>query len=250
MGFKFMSELHVFNILKKGLLKRNITLTSEEGGRLKEIIAFSWDVRNDSVKMAKLRRCRAYDPVGTLTWLLYEEEYTSSREFINILEEVVRQFERLLDIDDGKVIDNETLDSCRYVLKDYRILLPGELINGDFDDGYLKSFVEEMESLSCVWGVYFLYNSKKEVIYVGKSIDLGSRIVSSVTERKAVYYEYARTESMSDISVYESYYISRLKPSLNVEGKHSDELTVILPDIRDYEVKPVYGSRCLESVSC
>src|SRR5699024_6655512 len=109
-----------------------------------------------------------------------------------------------------------------------------------FSTELTNDFLEDMRNMMLKSGVYFSYDEDKELIYVGKSINLGERIPSSINERSAIYYEYAETKSESDTSIYEAYYISLLKPELNVEGKHEDELTVRLNCIRNNELKPIY----------
>ncbi len=43
--------------------------------------------------------------------------------------------------------------------------------------------------------------------------------------------EYAEFQSIADMYLYEIYYINRLKPSLNVDDRARDELSVTLPDV-------------------
>ena len=93
-------------------------------------------------------------------------------------------------------------------------------------------FVATASQLSKVHGIYFLYNLEGELIYVGKSVDLSIRILSTISGRGRCAVEFARTASKSDMSVYEKYYISKLKPLMNKEGKHDDELSLELPELK------------------
>ena len=77
-------------------------------------------------------------------------------------------------------------------------------------------------------GVYFLYGADKKLLYVGKSKNLGSRIIESSNERRASYFNYIATENMSDASIMETYLICKLKPKLYSESKHSEPPTIKL----------------------
>ena len=103
-------------------------------------------------------------------------------------------------------------------------------------------FVTTASQLSKVHGIYFLYNLEGELIYVGKSVDLSVRILSTIRGRGRCAVEFARTASKSDMSVYEKYYISKLKPLLNKEGKHDDELNLELPELKRTKRVDIYES--------
>lgn len=74
------------------------------------------------------------------------------------------------------------------------------------------------------YGLYFLYNLDKQLLYIGKSISLGDRIVASIRERNANGYVcIALTNHKADMHVYEPYYILKEKPSLNSQFNDFDE---------------------------
>ncbi|KAF5038286.1 hypothetical protein DSECCO2_555870 [anaerobic digester metagenome] len=84
-----------------------------------------------------------------------------------------------------------------------------------------KSFIE---SHIGKYGLYFLYNLKKQLLYIGKSISLGDRIVTSLRERDVNGYVcVALTKHKADMHVYEPYYIIKEKPKLNTEFNDFDE---------------------------
>lgn len=105
-----------------------------------------------------------------------------------------------------------------------------------------NDFVTTASQLSNAHGVYFLYNLEGELIYVGKSVDLSIRILSTISGRGRCAVEFARTASKSDMSVYEKYYISKLKPLMNKEGKHDDELSLELPELKRTKRVIIHGS--------
>jgi hypothetical protein len=82
-----------------------------------------------------------------------------------------------------------------------------------------------------VFGLYFLYNEKNDLVYVGKSISLMSRLLSQIKNYKPAYFKIAYPSSVSDMHVYEMYYISKFKPCLNIDAKNNDKLTIELPEL-------------------
>jgi hypothetical protein len=82
-------------------------------------------------------------------------------------------------------------------------------------------------------GVYFLYDSRKNLIYIGKSYRLSERIAISAKERKSEFFKYSITKTCFDADLYEIYYIAKFRPRLNVSKWHGNDLTTInLPDLK------------------
>ncbi len=96
------------------------------------------------------------------------------------------------------------------------------------DYSITNEFIETLEKLEYLIGLYFLYNENKELIYIGKSKNLGSRILTSTKERKAFYLKYKETHTKSDANILELYYIAKYKPSLNSDSKENDDTTLNL----------------------
>lgn len=85
-------------------------------------------------------------------------------------------------------------------------------------------------------GLYFLYNEKKELIYIGKSINLSSRAYSSYLERNAKYIKVMLTKTKADAHIFEPYCISIYAPLYNAEFKTRDRPTfeLELPLLSDF----------------
>lgn len=105
----------------------------------------------------------------------------------------------------------------------------------------------KIDTLKGVSGIYRLYDINMQLIYVGKSVNLGERIPSSSQEKRAVYYDYAMIENLPDMPIYEAYYISKLNPPCNVDGKHNGFPSVSLPEI---EFSPPYKWSEVQAVGC
>lgn len=83
-------------------------------------------------------------------------------------------------------------------------------------------------------GCYFIYDNNKEIVYVGKSTsDLLSRSCTSAVER--VLGDFSKIELLefntkAETSIFEIYYITKLKPKFNSESNTSDNIPFDLPD--------------------
>jgi len=113
-----------------------------------------------------------------------------------------------------------------------------------FDDIKLKEEFQKYHSMSVciseisnICGVYKLFDDgTKELVYIGRSINLGTRIVASSLERRANFFSYAETKTESDSAIYEAYYITKFKPKFNKLGKFEDDPTIVLPDLKFSEI--------------
>jgi len=104
-----------------------------------------------------------------------------------------------------------------------------------------KKAAEILFNLDRVPGIYLLYDDEGQLLYIGKSITLGERILTSKHERGATRFSYAITKTKADASIYEPYYIAKLKPLLNVEHVTNDETTLTLPELEIAEIRSFSG---------
>lgn len=102
-----------------------------------------------------------------------------------------------------------------------------------------SEFKELVQSNIGKFGLYFLYDENKALMYIGKSTSLGDRILSSIFQRRINgFIKIALTESAADIHVYEPYYVIKENPFLNVDFKAYDELSI--------ELKPLNKSKLIK----
>lgn len=115
----------------------------------------------------------------------------------------------------------------------YPKLLEVITINTATDKAYLikeNTFIDNIK-----YGIYFIYDENNELIYIGKSIsDVSNRCFASIKERRI--YKFSKIEiripnSISDVGIYEAYYISKHKPKLNKDLKLKDIISIKLQDI-------------------
>lgn len=88
---------------------------------------------------------------------------------------------------------------------------------------FSKGAEKVLERLLTVTGVYFIFDNRKKLNYIGKSYDLGNRIIDSIEERKGYYFSYAKTKSRIDADILEPYLIWLKKPPLNIEFVTNDK---------------------------
>lgn len=101
---------------------------------------------------------------------------------------------------------------------------------------YTRELLSFCECKKHEFGIYFLYNTQMQLLYVGKSTEsLGYRLLSSIRERRGTAFaSIAYPQTKSDTHVYELYYIAKFRPPLNSdcsELDELDELTISLPEL-------------------
>jgi hypothetical protein len=99
----------------------------------------------------------------------------------------------------------------------------------------------QIEKLLNKSGIYRLYDGNKRMVYVGKSYDLGNRILNSAKERKASYYSYSLVDNKADADLYEIYYISTEKPLLNKQSNNIDIPSLKFPSLEFSKLYDLYG---------
>lgn len=85
------------------------------------------------------------------------------------------------------------------------------------------------------FGVYFIYDSNENLAYIGKSTTcVMTRSFQSAEERKLLDFskiELRETNTKSDVAIYESYYIGKYKPRLNMDLIFEDRVSIKLPEL-------------------
>lgn len=102
-------------------------------------------------------------------------------------------------------------------------------------DDFSETFISEVIGIGCVPGCYFLYDSNENLAYVGKSIDLSTRVWQSIKERSGFselrYVCLIKAKSAADISIIEAWAIAAFKPYLNKDQYSNEPLTVSVANI-------------------
>jgi len=87
--------------------------------------------------------------------------------------------------------------------------------------------------LSTKSGLYFLYDNHQQLKYIGKSINLGHRILGSSEERKLYHFKYSLIENVADLHILEVYAINLYKPERNKDclSSHYPSFELKLPEL-------------------
>ena len=91
-----------------------------------------------------------------------------------------------------------------------------------FNESYISK--TELEKIPTTKGIYFMYNENKELMYIGKTIHLNSRVADHLAGRTHTsdichnfnYIKYIEIDNELLLDDYETYFINSYKPKLNV----------------------------------
>tara|TARA_R110001583_G_scaffold765_1_gene7079 strand:- start:2097 stop:2867 length:771 start_codon:yes stop_codon:yes gene_type:complete len=189
--------------------------------------------------------------IKELKQLYYCDESQKMNEFFDIFIEVSET------VDQAKVVCNQIkLESLKadfnlFNYFDSEFLKPHwrlrQYVKNNNKFNYLneKEFIPSTEFKDFVenhigkFGLYFLYDESKALMYIGKSTSIGDRILASIRERDVTgYIKVALTENIADIHVYEPYYVLTENPFYNVEFKAYDNLS--------FKLKPLKKSKLIK----
>ncbi len=83
-----------------------------------------------------------------------------------------------------------------------------------FDPNYLK----KNRLRKIISGLYFLYDSYDDLVYIGASSDIMKRIMQHEKKKDFEYYAYLEVDGKSDYMMIERLLIDRFKPKYNKDG--------------------------------
>ena len=143
-----------------------------------------------------------------------EEKNVSEKQ-----KEFAKQIASVLEIDlPEKETKQEYWKFINNYIDVYKVVYYTQLLNKEeikYSDIYKKT-----THLVNKTGVYFLWHEEK-LLYIGKSINLSERIVTSLRERnkqiKVTHFSYFETPTQADAHILEPYLIIKHKPILNSE---------------------------------
>ncbi|MDM0973243.1 GIY-YIG nuclease family protein [Clostridium perfringens] len=106
----------------------------------------------------------------------------------------------------------------------------------------------EINKIPNSMGIYFMYNQDKDLMYIGKSIHLNSRVANHLAGRTHTddichnfkYIKYIEIDNEELLDDYETYYINIYKPKLNVSKVYT---------YRSERYTPKYNSKLNEFIN-
>ena len=138
----------------------------------------------------------------------------------------IQELKRISDI--GNLISqNDVFDE--YIINSIRLKI---CIRFEIENDMICTYTKPIMTTNI--GCYFIYDNNEKIVYVGKSTsDLLSRSCTSAVER--VLGDFSKIELLefntkAETSIFEIYYITKLKPKFNSESNTSDNIPFDLPD--------------------
>lgn len=117
-----------------------------------------------------------------------------------------------------------------------------KLLNeSSFSQQVTQEFRDLVLDLEVVPGIYNFCREDDKTLYVGKSIRLGQRIITSIQRfveyDRPVFVKHITAESRSDIAILEAYFIAKLTPPYNIDGLFDDCLNYALDPVPEWSGK-------------
>jgi excinuclease UvrABC nuclease subunit len=91
------------------------------------------------------------------------------------------------------------------------------------------TYLELLDTVQNVGGVYFLYNESNELMYIGRADRLRSRLISHFRGEQNGFYhfiEYFLEDNVAYRDIYETYFINELRPFLNKQKKFNYSMDI------------------------
>lgn len=102
-------------------------------------------------------------------------------------------------------------------------------------------FIEFFNENIGKFGLYFLYNLNKEILFIGQSLNLGEAIIDTIWSKNVDgYVAIAYTNSKADMHIYRVYYILKEKPLQLNELFESDDLSISLKPLKKTKLIKIY----------
>lgn len=210
---KFQSETHVFNYVRKALVNKDIEFHYED---IRSFCRFLYECEEYT---------RLFDDYQFVTPLSYFMSSLrgigSFHEFSNLYKGISEEVENIWHfLNDPKPV-NAALLLDKYKKPDitplpWHVVYAIDALTFKKDADLTDEFNKLISELIHVSGIYMIYQNT-ELIYIGKSINLSNRILSSLKERGGTHVSVLAIENKADIHILEPYLISKLTPRLNTE---------------------------------
>lgn len=158
--------------------------------------------------------------------IFFKENYFLSDKQIKIISDTIEKLENIEnDIDKIQNKFSEFKDNDFYDEQEIQTFLTNEI-----DE--ILPFIESKN------GVYFIYNKNNEIVYIGKSKNLKTRMLQSLANYKGLSFSFIITNTHIDACVLELYYIGKYKPVFNHDPIIIDDVTINIS--HNYKMSKVY----------
>ena len=237
--YKFESSKHLFYWTRKMLDKRN-WLEDINTDKLFEASKSLYIFKQENKEIIKKSGLRC--PLNQWTYKLYDSEKEEIADTVLSYKTIINDYKKCFDKTTKEIRESKY---SKYMAWDDDVFRKVGYYDRSKKEHKLFSekMLEEMDEILGETGIYKLFNSDRKIIYIGKSHNLGKRIVTSAKDKKAKYYSYAITGNKADTNIYEMYYISKLNPSQNGADNVDDSPSINLPGLNFTNKKKVFQEK-------
>lgn len=210
---------HYYNLINKLLSSKKFKI---DGLEIATERVFSYYQYEKLLKKLGFR-----SPTFTMYYLI--KNCDDINKILNIISDFIKMHSEIAMI--VKDYENATLNYSlelvyKYLSDEY---FEKRKINWSEIYNYDEKFIQYTNSLVNISGVYFIFNQKEELVYVGKSKNLSDRVFASISERRnydPYYIRFFKTKNICDANILEPFFISKFKPIANTEFNDVGEINV------------------------
>lgn len=219
MGY-IKSEAHFVNLCCKQIRIFGIVFNNHESfvENLKDIYQLSENIQH---------LVYGNSLADVISWHLLHEKSTSKKEVLDFFNRELKDI-----LSEAIDIYNHNIDKpfkyFRPVKRDVQSALYEKIAINNTPLTISSVATQELNKLMNCYGIYFLYNDKNQLIYIGKSRNLGERIINSIKERGGKKFAYILVKNPADIHILEPFLIIKYKPIKNVEFMEYGETSLNL----------------------
>ena len=212
---KLESAKHYYNLVKKTL--------NQKGFRIEDL-----EIATDRVFSYYEHEkylCSLGYKSPTLTMYLLIKECDDINDIVKIIIDFIKMAPEIALIikDYESAISNHDLELVsKYLSDEYfetRRIKWREIYNYD------NKFVRYVDSLCGISGVYFVFNKKEELIFIGKSKDLSSNIFTCISDKlkyEPYYLSVFKTNTTSDANILKPFFVSKFNPIANTDSTEKE----------------------------
>ncbi len=104
-----------------------------------------------------------------------------------------------------------------------------------------SEFIEFFKENIGKFGLYFLYNLNKELLFIGQSLNLSETMIDEIWKKNIDgYVALAYTNAKADMHIYRNYYILKEKPLQINDLFESDDLSISLKPLKRTKLVKIY----------
>jgi len=222
----FANQEHYKNYCLKNLRDRYSINDVPE--RIKDVFINIYNLSIDDKNKERLIELDFWVPACYLTYRVLYKQYKSQEDLFLEITKTINLFQELIvcKITEEEIEKHIFKLPKRHSSVDYDFIKYSHLVDNEFCTTIPEEAKDVIRGKS---GIYKLYDKKRTLIYIGKSINLPDRIPSSARERGAYYFSVFVCDNIAHMNILEPYLIAIFEPKLNSEHKTTDKPLFEIP---------------------